>query len=75
MITWLTSSRCNGSGCVELTQVDGKIWVRDSKDPNSFILVFDRQEWADFITAVKSGEWDFDVFTPNVKGVDTAPAT
>jgi hypothetical protein len=37
------------------------IVVRDSKDPNSALLVFSRPEWETFMTGAKVGEFDFGV--------------
>nr|MDT0656533.1 DUF397 domain-containing protein [Micromonospora sp. DSM 115978] len=43
---WRKSSRSpanGGTNCVEIAELsDGRIGVRDSKDPNGGILVFDR---------------------------------
>jgi hypothetical protein len=38
---------------------DGGAVVRDTKDRSREPLIFDRREWADFISGVKHGEFDF----------------
>lgn len=54
------SSRCTGGGCVEVAPLpDGGAVVRDTKDRSREPLIFDGQEWADFISGVKNGEFDF----------------
>lgn len=54
------SSRCSAGGCVEVALLpDGDAAVRDSKDRTRQPLTFERQEWADFISGVKNGEFDF----------------
>jgi hypothetical protein len=37
---------------------DGGVALRDSKNTGLPAHVFDRQEWAAFITGVKNGEFD-----------------
>ena len=55
-----TSSRCSAGGCVEVAPLpDGGAVVRDSKDRTREPLTFTGQEWADFVSGVKSGEFDF----------------
>jgi Domain of unknown function (DUF397) len=55
-----TSSRCNTGGCVEVAPLpDGGAVVRDTKDRTRESLIFNGQEWADFVSGVKNGEFDF----------------
>jgi hypothetical protein len=59
-----TSSRCSGGGCVEVAPLpDGGAVVRGSKDRSSAPLIFDRQEWVDFVSGVKNGEFDFEPYS------------
>jgi hypothetical protein len=52
------ASFCGSSGCVEVA-IDGPtVSVRDSKLPDSPVLVFDAQEWTAFLLGVKAGEFD-----------------
>ncbi len=54
------SSRCTTGGCVEVAPLpDGGAVVRDTKDRKREPLTFDRQEWLDFVSGVKNGEFDF----------------
>jgi hypothetical protein len=39
---------------------DGGAVVRSTKDRTREPLTFDRQEWADFVSGVKNGEFDFE---------------
>ncbi|MFI7232632.1 DUF397 domain-containing protein [Nonomuraea angiospora] len=50
-------SPCEGGTCVEVAMIH-LVAVRDSKDPQGPVLLFDRDEWRDFTGAVKSGEFD-----------------
>ena len=55
---WLRSRSCVGDGhCVELSAAgDGtRIGMRNSTAPET-VLVFDRDEWHNFLEAVRSGE-------------------
>lgn len=57
MTTWRRA--CTNSGnCVEVAR-DG-VWfiVRDSDSPNGPFLMFDLDEWRDFIAGVKRGQFD-----------------
>jgi len=55
-----TSTRCSSGGCVEVAPLPGGgAVVRDNKDRTRAPLMFDGQEWADFISGVKGGEFDF----------------
>jgi len=57
---WHKSSRSGGNGgnCVEVANLDNAVVVRDSKHPDNGTLVFTRTEWATFVGAAKSGEFD-----------------
>lgn len=63
-LVYRTSSRCSGGGCVEVAPLpDGGAVVRDAKDRTRDPLMFDRQEWVDFVLGVKNGEFDFESFS------------
>lgn len=47
----------SGGGCVEVCFADGGVQVRDSKDANSPVLVFNRGEWEAFELGVFHGEF------------------
>lgn len=69
------SSRCTTGGCVEVAPLpDGGAVVRDTKDRNREPLTFDRQEWVDFVSGVKNGEFDFET-TPRVEVIVLRPPT
>ncbi|HYZ38206.1 MAG TPA: DUF397 domain-containing protein [Pseudonocardiaceae bacterium] len=54
------SSRCSKGACVEVAPLpDGGAVVRDSKDRAREPLSFNADEWADFVSGVKDGEFDF----------------
>lgn len=49
---------CDLNGCVEVA-VTGAVAIRDSKaGADGPVLWFSREEWDDFVTAVKSGRFD-----------------
>lgn len=56
---WRKSSFSHLGDCVELTVLgDGRIGVRDSKDPAGGVLAFTRSEVDAFVKGVKAGEFD-----------------
>ena len=56
---WITSRACNNSACVQVAHLPGgMVALRDSKDTTKSPHIFDREEWAAFLTGVKAGEFD-----------------
>jgi hypothetical protein len=58
---WRKSSRSDADGnCVEVAEsTDGRsVGVRDSKDRDGGLLQFDHASWQNFLTGVRTGEFD-----------------
>jgi len=58
---WIKSSKSgtNGGNCVEVARLDdGRIGVRDSKNPDGAVLRFTRAEWEAFLDGVAQREFD-----------------
>jgi hypothetical protein len=55
---WRKSSRSGNNGCVEVAFLEGKVAVRDSKDPGGPVLLYSPPEWAAFIAAARNGEFE-----------------
>ena len=57
---WRKSRRSQQSGaCIEVARnLPGVVAVRDSKNPNSPVLIFAPHEWQSFIGELKAGEFD-----------------
>ena len=60
---WFKSSFSGGQGaqCVEVCFAGGEARVRDGKDPDGPVLVFNRGEWDAFELGVFHGEFAFPV--------------
>jgi hypothetical protein len=53
------ASEPNGGNCIEVNLgSEGLIGVRDTKLTSSPVFVFDVDEWAAFLIAVKAGQFD-----------------
>jgi predicted secreted Zn-dependent protease len=54
---WRKSSFCGNGACVEVAVAGEDFLVRDSKDSDSPVLKFTRDEWAAFVAGVNAGEF------------------
>lgn len=53
------SSFCSLGGCVEVAKLDdGRVAVRDGKNPDQPALIFSSGEWAAFLAGARAGEFD-----------------
>ncbi|WP_436761513.1 DUF397 domain-containing protein [Streptosporangium sp. V21-05] len=59
-VVWRKSHFSNPSGnCVELAELpDGRVAMRNSRDPEGPALIYTRREADDFVRGVKGGEFD-----------------
>jgi hypothetical protein len=58
-VRWFKSSRSAANGnCVETAFIDGKIAVRDSKDPEGPMLSFSPGAWSGFVADIHEGHYD-----------------
>jgi hypothetical protein len=48
-------SNPNGNQCVEISFTTDAVGVRDSRNPDGAVLVFDRDEWTAFVDGVAAG--------------------
>lgn len=54
-LKWRKATRSAGDGaCVEVAPVNGRIAVRDSKNPGGIWLRYSVQSWRDFILIIKA---------------------
>ena len=58
--TWRRPGGCGNGACVEVTRVDDRYLIRDSKAPDAAVLSFSESEWEAFARAVKEDEFRFD---------------
>jgi hypothetical protein len=53
--TWRRASACVGGHCVEVLQANGRVEVRDSKNPTAAVVTFDPDAWMDFLAELRDG--------------------
>ena len=58
VLSWRKSSFSNVNGCVEIAPYRGGVAVRDSKNPDGGVLVYNEHEWRAFLDGVRAGEFD-----------------
>lgn len=57
-LDWRKSSISIGNGaCVEVASYKGKIVVRNSKDPDGHVLLFEVDDWRTLLGGVKAGQF------------------
>jgi hypothetical protein len=56
-IRWRRSSRCSAGTCVEVGVDEANVWVRNSQQPETAVLL-SASEWTAFVAGVKDGEFD-----------------
>jgi hypothetical protein len=56
---WRKSTRSNNGGaCVEVaTNLPAVVAIRDSKDPDGPVLVFNPDKWQAFVVGIRAGEF------------------
>jgi hypothetical protein len=57
-VSFMRSSRCNSNACVEVGRALGEVLVRDSKDPAGPRLALPPATFSDFLSGLKAGEFD-----------------
>jgi hypothetical protein len=58
-LSWLKAQASSHNGqCVEIASADGKIAMRDSKNPDGPILIYTPAEFSAFLDGARNGEFD-----------------
>jgi hypothetical protein len=56
---WRKARRSMANGnCVEVRPVNGRIAVRDSKNPGGYVLAYSAPSWRAFTLAARQGHYD-----------------
>ena len=56
--TWRKSTYCASNSCLEVAFLDGWVALRDSKETNGPVLMFNRAEWSAFLKGASKGEFN-----------------
>jgi len=58
-VRWRRAEGCASNACVEVGVLGEHYLIRDSKNPETEPLRFNRQEWMAFLAAARAGDFDF----------------
>lgn len=58
-LQWRKSGKCGSNACAEVATRGDRVFLRDSKHPETSPLAFTAQEWRSFVKGVAEGEFDF----------------
>ena len=57
-VQWRISASCGGGNCVQVARHEDSIAIRDSKNPDQGVQSYTIDEWREFVTGVKRGDFD-----------------
>jgi predicted secreted Zn-dependent protease len=57
-LTWRTALSCDGGACVQVAADRGIILIRSSRQPSGPLLEYTPEEWHEFVSGVKKGDFD-----------------
>ena len=55
---WQKSSYCGSNACAEVAFHEGRVLVRNSKNPQGPTVEFTAEEWNAFLAGARAGEFD-----------------
>jgi uncharacterized protein DUF397 len=56
--SWRRATFCQSGECAEVSQGDGMILMRNSRDPSGQVLRYTPEEWQALVRGIKAGEFD-----------------
>ena len=59
--TWRKSSFSGMNGCVEVAFVEDLVAVRNTRERDGMVVIFNQLEWEAFVLGVRDGEFDLPV--------------
>jgi predicted secreted Zn-dependent protease len=57
-LTWHTALSCDGGACVEVAADRNAIFIRNSRQPSGPLLEYTQEEWHEFVSGIKKGDFD-----------------
>jgi hypothetical protein len=60
LLEWRRSTYCGSDDCIEVAILDDRAYVRSSKGAEGAYMVFDKEEWRNFLAGVRDHQFDID---------------
>lgn len=57
-ITWHTALSCESGACVEVAANQNTILIRNSRQPDGPLIEYTPEEWHEFVSGIKKGDFD-----------------
>ena len=55
---WRKARFCGSGECIEVSELNGMVVMRDSKNPHGPMLQYTVEEWRSFVRGIKAAEFD-----------------
>lgn len=57
-LNWRTALNCDGGACVEVAVDRDIVLIRNSRQPSGPLLEYGPEEWHEFVSGIKKGDFD-----------------
>lgn len=57
-LEWRRAKSCESGACVEIATLTQLVMIRSSVDPDGTCIALNRDEWQEFVSSIKNGDFD-----------------